>query len=204
MKRIYITRHGETRFNKLRRVQGASDSPLTDLGIQQAKLAANYYTDKELDAAFSSTQERAVDTMELILNNSGHSDVPTEHLKGLKEWDFGVFEGESEVLNPVGSDPDTYYGNFFAENNYGGETGLEVRKRMVEALEDIVKRPGLNNILVVSHGGSIASLLGEYGFDDDWRKISGNLGLIVLGFDETKDKFSLLNAKNFDQQINTK
>ena len=45
-KRLYLMRHGETLFNKLGRIQGACDSPLTDDGIRQAKMAKQYY--KEL------------------------------------------------------------------------------------------------------------------------------------------------------------
>lgn len=37
MKHLYLVRHGETLFNKRRKIQGWCDSPLTPLGIQQAK-----------------------------------------------------------------------------------------------------------------------------------------------------------------------
>ncbi|MCF0239373.1 MAG: phospho-N-acetylmuramoyl-pentapeptide-transferase [Streptococcus gallolyticus] len=40
--KLYLMRHGETLFNTQGRVQGACDSPLTDLGIQQALLAKDY------------------------------------------------------------------------------------------------------------------------------------------------------------------
>lgn len=38
-KKLYIIRHGQTLFNLLDKVQGASDSPLTELGIKQAEAA---------------------------------------------------------------------------------------------------------------------------------------------------------------------
>ena len=89
-------RHGQTLFNLRRKVQGACDSPLTQEGIRQATLAKNYFKENgiEFDHAYSSTQERACDTLEII------TDMEYVRLKGLKEWNFGTFEGESEDLNP--------------------------------------------------------------------------------------------------------
>ena len=116
-------RHGQTLFNLRRKVQGACDSPLTQEGIRQATLAKNYFKENgiEFDHAYSSTQERACDTLEII------TDMEYVRLKGLKEWNFGTFEGESEDLNPKNKKGGTY-GDFFVQ--YNGEEDLEVQKRM--------------------------------------------------------------------------
>lgn len=45
MKTLYMMRHGETLFNKRRKIQGWCDSPLTELGIRQAKGAKKYFQD---------------------------------------------------------------------------------------------------------------------------------------------------------------
>lgn len=42
MTTIYLMRHGQTLFNVQKRIQGWSDSPLTEVGIEQAKQAGNY------------------------------------------------------------------------------------------------------------------------------------------------------------------
>ena len=96
IKTLYLMRHGQTLFNQLHKIQGACDSPLTQQGIDDAKKVGRMFKDKGIifDHAYSSTQERASDTLELITNQ------PYQRLKGLKEWNFGVFEGESERLNP--------------------------------------------------------------------------------------------------------
>ena len=95
-KTLYLMRHGQTLFNVRRKVQGSCDSPLTELGIKQAKVAGQYFENNNItfDHAYCSTSERASDTLELVTN------MEYKRLKGLKEWDFGVFEGESEDLNP--------------------------------------------------------------------------------------------------------
>lgn len=97
MKKVYLMRHGQTRFNLQKRIQGACDSPLTEEGIAQARAAHDYFTEQgiQFDRVYSSTQERACDTAELV---SGRTDYI--RLKGLKEQDFGAFEGQQEYLNP--------------------------------------------------------------------------------------------------------
>ena len=66
-KTLYLMRHGQTLFNVRRKIQGACDSPLTELGINQAKHVSQYFKDIKLDHAYASTSERSSDTLELIL-----------------------------------------------------------------------------------------------------------------------------------------
>lgn len=96
-KTFYLMRHGQTLFNVQGRIQGACDSPLTELGIAQAKAARDYFEQEGIrfDSIYSSTQERACDTAELV---TGRKDYI--RLKGLKEWNFGSFEAHQEYLNP--------------------------------------------------------------------------------------------------------
>ena len=60
-KTLYLMRHGQTLFNKRRKVQGWCDSPLTELGIKQAEAAAKYFKERNIvfDHAYCSTSERA-------------------------------------------------------------------------------------------------------------------------------------------------
>lgn len=98
VKTLYLMRHGETLFNVRHKIQGWCDSPLTANGIAQAKLAGQYFRDQQIqfDHAFCSTAERTSDTLELVTGNS----LPYQRLKGLREWGFGVYEGQDEALNP--------------------------------------------------------------------------------------------------------
>lgn len=126
-KTLYLMRHGQTLFNVRRKVQGVCDSPLTPLGIKQAQVAATYFKREHItfDHAYASTSERACDTLELVC------DMPYTRVKGLKEWNFGVFEGESEDLNPK-----LPYGDFFVA--FGGEGEVEMRERVSDTLFDII------------------------------------------------------------------
>ena len=92
---LYLMRHGQTMFNLRGKVQGASDSPLTKLGISQAKQAGHYFKHNHItfDEAYSSSSERACDTLENVLPDQAY-----QRNKGLKEWSFGLFEGDSVQL----------------------------------------------------------------------------------------------------------
>lgn len=144
---LYLMRHGQTRFNLAQKVQGACDSPLTPKGIEQAKIAKQYFSDNNIsiDAAFASTQERASDTLELIF------DGPYTRLKGLKEWDFGSFEGgpdsQMHLTLPIDIENDTYV------FDHGGELPKTVQTRMQTAFHDILAQ-GHETVLAVSHGAA--------------------------------------------------
>ena len=114
-------RHGQTLFNLQHKIQGWCDAPLTPLGIKQAQMAKEYFTNITLDHAYASTSERASDTLEII------TDMPYTRLKGLKEMNFGVFEGESEDLKPMHKED---YEDFFFP--YGGEKLSQVSERMLK------------------------------------------------------------------------
>lgn len=112
-KTLYLMRHGQTLFNERKKIQGWSDAPLTALGIKQAQVAGEYFRKAQitLEEAYSSTSERASDTLELVTDNQ----LSYQRVKGLKEWNFGTFEGESEDLNPP-----LPYNDFFV--TFGGES----------------------------------------------------------------------------------
>lgn len=121
VKYLYLLRHGETSFNQLKKVQESCDSPLIDLGRQQASWAKKYFeiNQIELNHTYSSTQERASDTLEIITS------LPYERKKGLKEFAFGRFEGEPAALQPKG---EQHFESFYVY--YGGETSESVHQRM--------------------------------------------------------------------------
>lgn len=132
VKTLYLMRHGQTLFNKLQKIQGICDSPLTAKGIADTKKVGKYFQREHIkfDHAYSSTQERACDTLELVTKQ------PYQRLKGLKEWNFGLFEGEDQFINPkydvkIGSVGDAFV-------PYGGDSADAVQKRMVEVLTDLM------------------------------------------------------------------
>lgn len=154
MTRLYMMRHGQTLFNVLRRKQGWCDSPLTEEGIAQAGRAGAWFREQGItfDHAYSSTSERACDTLEIVAPGMSY-----ERVKGLKEWNFGTFEGLTED-----ADPPLPYGDFFKQ--FGGETEMELRERYTQTVCELMARPGQESVLIVSHGAAVAQFrrwLGE-------------------------------------------
>ncbi|GHV97174.1 phosphoglycerate mutase [Lactobacillus nasalidis] len=147
---LYLMRHGQTLFNVEHKIQGWCDSPLTELGINQAKIAGRYFTENkiQLDHCYSSTSERACDTLELVTGGK----MPYTRLKGIKEWNFGRFEGMDDFLNPP-----TPYGDFFVK--FGGESQNEVSERMTKSLSQVMEQEDHHSVLAVSHGGILACFL---------------------------------------------
>ncbi|BAH06620.1 hypothetical protein CKR_1569 [Clostridium kluyveri NBRC 12016] len=86
---FYVTRHGETMYNILNKVQGWSDTPLTPRGIKIARLLGKGLKDIDFVAAYSSDSGRAVETAEIILNESGNKQIKLYRDKRLREWGFG-------------------------------------------------------------------------------------------------------------------
>lgn len=184
-KTLYLMRHGQTLFNVRRKVQGVCDSPLTNLGIQQAKIAGSYFKDHNIsfDYAYSSTSERACDTLELVC------DLPYTRVKGLREWDFGVFEGESEDLNPK-----LPYGDFFVA--YGGEGETQMRQRVADTLLEIMKKDDHDTVLAVSHGASCRQFMRYWAHTSDVDQ-KGRIGnCCILKFTYDKDTFTLVDIIN--------
>lgn len=151
--RVYIVRHGQTVFNVKKRIQGWCDSPLTSDGIQQAKDTHEKLKDIDFEWGYSSTSERAMDTLDLII---GQRKIHKSHRKDLKEIHFGQFEGES----------DDYVFHELKLNRedlpqYGGESPIQAVTRVEKALFEISKKHE-GNVLVVCHGGIMSNLLKRY------------------------------------------
>lgn len=156
---FYFVRHGETLFNKQGKMQGWSDSPLTAEGIEVAKDLGKGLEQIPFLAAYSSTSERAADTAEYVL--AGQKDVPLYLDKGLREMNFGTWEGmlTSDVLK---QNPNM---NMFDTENFkspvGGEDYKQLAERTKQAMDRIIaQNQGKNgNILIVSHGITIMNYL---------------------------------------------
>ena len=100
MSKVYMIRHGQTLFNVLRRKQGWCDSPLTELGIEQARQAGAYFREQgiQFDHVYSSTSDAAA-----TRRSSSCRACLTSASKGLKEWSFGKFEGHHRGPQPGAS-----------------------------------------------------------------------------------------------------
>lgn len=148
-KTLYVLRHAETLFNVQHKTQGWCDSPLTERGIQQARIAGQEMAARGLtfDHAHCSTAERCSDTLEIATAETFGAPMPYERHKDLREFNFGPFEGKDQCLEPGFPRGDFYVA-------YGGENDEMVTERMTRALTAIMERPDHHSVLVVSSGGA--------------------------------------------------
>lgn len=150
MKRLYLLRHGQTEFNVKKLVQGRCDSPLTDLGRQQAGAAAAWLKAHDVipDKVVSSPLGRAMDTASLVATELLGPDAAVEPCEGIIERCYGAFEeGPHDALPTDVWDPGEDLIPF------GGEGSHALQERMVATLTNLMRAKG-KTLLAVSHGSA--------------------------------------------------
>lgn len=91
---IYFVRHGQTIFNVFNRMQGWSDSPLTDQGKKTAKQVGQALAQVDFAHYYSSDSKRAMDTAQLIKAGAGKADAELTTLPSFREEFYGYYEGD--------------------------------------------------------------------------------------------------------------
>ncbi|HHY10758.1 MAG TPA: histidine phosphatase family protein [Firmicutes bacterium] len=162
MTRLIFVRHGETIWNQEMRYQGQEDSPLSELGLEQAKRTGEFLAGRKIDAAYSSDLKRALLTAKEI---SRHHNLKPKTDPRLREIAFGLWEGltRTEVQENYGELYRARQKDSLHTRIPGAELPGEVVVRFQAALRDFVSRHQGQTVLVVGHGGcfrwNIASLL---------------------------------------------
>lgn len=154
MATIYLVRHGQTKWNAEGRLQGSQDSPLTALGLQQARDTGKRLAGYHFDAAYSSPLGRAKITADTILAGR---DIPVTEDERLREMNLGKLEGMncdslSPSLQPAFH---AFWQDPLAYRAMDGESFSNARERMVTGLLDLGKKHCGQQVLVVSHGAAI-------------------------------------------------
>lgn len=150
---LYLVRHGETEWNKMKKFQGQLNSDLTEIGIEQAKALGKYLEKEKInfDIIYSSPLERAYDTAKLIKNDF---EIITD--ERLMEMAFGKWEGMDVDLIKEKSYEN--FDNFFHNSDkynhvpHEAESFESLEKRVKDFLDDIKNKHKDKNVLVVSHG----------------------------------------------------
>lgn len=159
--KIYFVRHGETDWNKERKIQGQVDIPLNEFGRHLARETAKGLRDVPFDVCFTSPLGRARETAQIILQGR---DVPILEDKRILEMNFGVLEGK--CCSKEGWDvPDSFQMFFDDPVHYqapeGGEDFQAVRERTGDFLNWLFAQEQYRDsaVLVTTHGAAMAGLL---------------------------------------------
>ena len=184
MKRLYLLRHGQTEFNVKKLVQGRCDSPLTDLGCQQARAAAAWLKAHSVvpDKVVSSPLDRAMDTASLVACELLGPDAAVEPCEGIIERSYGTFEeGPHDALPTDVWDPGEDLVPF------GGEGSQALQKRMVETLTNLISAEDTKTLLAVSHGSASRQFI-KAAAPADFKLPAKlpNCAIMIFDFDEEK------------------
>ena len=159
--KLYLLRHGRTRWNEEGKLQGRTDVPLNEEGRAGALRAREELRNVPFSAVFSSPLSRARETAEIIA--AGKAAVTTD--ARLLELRFGAAEGMDIFSLPPEERP-TYL-LFSDPARYvppaGGERWDELLTRCGAFLHDVIL-PGegrWEHVLIVAHGGAVRGLFGS-------------------------------------------
>lgn len=142
-----MVRHGETDWNAIGMLQGRTDIPLNETGIQQAEECSEFLKTSQWDVIITSPLKRAKQTAEII-NKNGI--LPVVEMEEFLERDYGDAEGMT-YEERISKFPDKIYPN--------QEEREFLNKRVIEGIEKINRRYGDNKILLVAHGAVINAIL---------------------------------------------
>ncbi len=154
---ILLVRHGETDWNRESRFQGHADPPLNERGREQARVLADGLAGESIASVYTSPLRRAFETAQVIAARLG-SDLRV--LEGLREIDVGSWTGLTRT------DIERRFPEAFARwltlDGHGwddGETYEQLTSRVVSAVREIAAANPGRQVVVVTHGGAIRSLI---------------------------------------------
>jgi len=204
--KVTFWRHGQTDLNLALRIQGGSDYPLNQTGLDQARVAAPVLADETRPTAiYSSNLERAYATAEELAAVTG---LPVAVDERMRERSYGDWEGHTgEEILAKWPEAGKVWREGGQPEGVRVETKTDCGARMAAAVEDIAvalaDSPEPHHVIVTAHGGSIlngivtllgldpAVFAGIRGMDNcnwstllyqphmpmDWRLLSYNRGV---------------------------
>jgi len=202
--RIGLIRHGETFWNRMGRWQGHAAVPLNEEGMQQARLLADYLSPQShlISAIYSSDLKRASDTAQVLANRLRK---PLTLDARLREIDVGEWQGltsdeirawDSSRFEQVQRDP-------FGAQRPGGESLNQVAERALAFLKELVQRHTEGYVLVVSHGGTIRTILQRLSVVGEGRIRVDNTSITLLRYQYADERW-VLDAFNVLEHLGTR
>jgi broad specificity phosphatase PhoE len=160
---LYLTRHGQTEWNVVKRLQGHQDSPLTELGVKQAGWLGEALSDIEFEAIYSSSSPRTIRTAEII---RGARNVEIIKEDDLREINMGSWEGQLSTDIEAQFPRENYaYRNtpHLYEPVNRGESFYDLQNRLLPKIREIVSKHEGKNVLIVTHGVSLKVIMASFG-----------------------------------------
>ncbi len=189
---FYICRHGQSEYNLQQRMQGQIDTPLTELGLQNAQTIAEKLKDVKIDEIYSSDLGRALHTALIIAKEINLTDkiIPTKYLR---EGNFGDFAGKT--INEI----EEMFPGFMKNKDFippSGESLNQVQKRVIDFLIELEEKMQNRSVLLVSHDTVINTIFSSYSGNDlgEYNEKNYNPNDFVAKFIIDNGKITLFEA----------
>ena len=196
MMRLILVRHGQTEWNASGRYQGQSNVALSDTGRKQARLLAERFPLKQLDAIYTSDLDRARETAESVGEKLG---VPVYPEKVFRELSFGDWEGLTyqqitarwpEESNKLFTAPDEL-------EIPHGETFQALQNRALDKINELCKKHVDQTIGIFAHGAinkTILAGLMHIPLHYLWSLRQDNTAVNILRLDDGYVTVELINS----------
>ena len=179
---LYLIRHGETDFNAKKLIQGITDNPLNQKGVDQAHTLRQNLEGINFDAAYSSPLQRAYVTTEIITNNK----LPITKVLELIERNYGKYEGSTyqeikEHNQYLKNKPFHLLSEDKIEPTF--ETDFEILKRLIPELKTISQKHQGETVLIGSHMGILRAIMIYFHriHHSDYPKIENTAYIVIRG-----------------------
>ena len=151
---IYVVRHGKTDWNVAGRIQGQTETYLTNEGVQQARDLQKELAHIQFDVAFCSPLARAKDTCKIILDGK---DMVIKFENCLMERDFGEMVGKVDNFM-------SFWNLKKPRTAKGLESITDMEKRIFPFLKKLVVDYNGKNVLIVAHQGPLFIIENFFGY----------------------------------------
>ena len=142
---LYFTRHGESEWNLIHRVQGRHDSPLTERGVRMAQQLRKRINGLPFTRCYTSPLGRAMQTAAILTEGTGIIPIPDQRIC---EVDLG--EMEDQIMEEL--PPDVLHAFYHEPQNYrpeGGEGYPAAFERVSSLMRELETEDGC--VLLVAH-----------------------------------------------------
>ncbi|MFT4204534.1 MAG: 2,3-bisphosphoglycerate-dependent phosphoglycerate mutase [Chitinophagaceae bacterium] len=162
MPQLVIVRHGQSQWNLENRFTGEVDIDLTEQGKAEAHAAGEKLKEYLFDTAFTSALKRAQETLQIILEVTGETNIPIIADKALNERNYGNLQGlnKAETAQKFGDEQVHIWRRSYDISPPGGESLKDTYNRVIPYYKKYIepKLKAGKDILIVAHGNSLRAL----------------------------------------------
>jgi 2,3-bisphosphoglycerate-dependent phosphoglycerate mutase len=160
---LILVRHGQSVYNLENRFTGSMDVPLTTLGKQEARNAGEKLINYKFDLAYTSTLERAKESLKIILKVICQTNMKVIQSDALNERNYGSLQGlnKEETIAKFGQKQVDIWRRSYAIRPPEGESLEDTYNRTVPFYKQVIELQLKlqKTILIVAHGNSLRALV---------------------------------------------